>query len=109
MSKGEIGPKPIKTEKKKVVDEPAQKPVKKSVEKRTRSDKWYHRQRAHVPGPRRRRKFAPRSEVSEAKEETGAVASAEAKVSDKGSSKKRSSKRDMTGREKPMTLGSIDG
>jgi hypothetical protein len=21
--------------------------------------KWYHRQRAHVPGPRRKRKFAP--------------------------------------------------
>lgn len=46
--------------------------------------KWYHKQRAHVPGPRRKRKFGPKPVPQEAEEETVAEAPAEAEVSDEG-------------------------
>lgn len=55
---------------------------------------------AHVPGPRRKRKFAPAPEVAE--EETVAEAPAEAEVSDEGVD-------ESMGFEAPMTLGSVDG
>ena len=46
--------------------------------------KWYHKQRAHVPGPRRKRKFGPTPVPQVAEEETVAEAPAEAEVSDEG-------------------------
>lgn len=60
---------------------------------------------AHVPGPRRKRKFAEAPVVEEvpgdAEEETVAEAPAEAEVSDEGVGPSRF--------EAPMTLGSVDG
>ena len=91
-------------------------PAKKSAEKRVRSEeavkvrrgpsaRGYHRQQAHAPGPRRRRKFDPQVTSPVAEEETVAEAPAEAEVSDEGVGENL----DATGREKPMTLGSVDG
>lgn len=61
------------------------------------------RQTAHVPGPRRKPKFAA-TVPPVAEEEAVAEASAEAEASDEGVGSI-----DSQGYEKPMTLGSVDG